>query len=77
MSLSLSLLEDSLEERNSGERVNAYGSIVADNEAMEEDKAVEIEEVCVLSAHVFFDRSLRIIFIFSYLLLIGWNRSIS
>ena len=77
MSLSLSLLEDSLEERNSGERVNAYGSIVADNEAMEEDEAVEIEEVCVLSARVFFDWSLRIIFIFSYLLIIGWNRSIS
>ena len=77
MSLSLSLLEDSLEERNSGERVNAYGSIVADNEAMEEDEAVEIEEVCVLSARVFFDRSLRIIFIFSCLLLIRWNRSIS
>ena len=65
MSLSLSLLEDSLEERNSGERVNAYGSIVADNRAMEEDEAVEIEEVCL-----FFDRSLRIVFIFTYLLII-------
>lgn len=46
MSSSLSSLEDSLEERNLGERrFNPYGSVVADNEAMEEDEAVEIEEV--------------------------------
>ena len=45
MSSSLSLLEDSLEDRNLGESVNAYGSIVVDNGAMEEDEAVEIEEV--------------------------------
>ena len=41
----MSLFKDSLEERNLGERVNAYGSIVADNSAMMEDEDVEIEEV--------------------------------
>ena len=68
MSLSLSLLEDSLEERNSGERVNAYGGR---RKYLEEDEAVEIEEVCVPSACLFFDRSLRIVLIFTYLLIIG------
>ena len=39
-------LEDSLVESNLGERrVNAYGSIVTDNAAMEEDEAGETEEV--------------------------------
>ena len=45
MSSSLSLLEDSLEDRNLGENVNAYGSIVVDNDVMEEDEAIEIKEV--------------------------------
>lgn len=59
----VTLLANSLEERKLGERrVNPYGLIVADNKVMEEDEAVEIEEVwekfslpCV---HMFFfDRS--------------------
>ena len=79
MSSSLSLLEDSLEDRNLGESVNAYGSIVADNGAMEEDEAVEIEEVWGLPCvHVcFFDRSFRIVFIFTHLLKIGFAQSVT
>jgi len=46
MSTPRSLLEDSVEERNLGERrVNPYGSILVDNEAMEEDEAIGIDGV--------------------------------
>ena len=48
--------------------VNAYGSIVADNGAMEEDEAVEIEEVCGLPCvHVCF--SIGALELFSYSLI--------
>lgn len=47
MSSLLSLLKDSLEESDLGERrVNPYGSRIAYTEAMKEDEAVEIEEIC-------------------------------
>ena len=58
MSNSLSLLEASFEESNADERgLNAYGSLVAENEARmsedETDDVVEVSEVTLVSLHRF------------------------
>jgi len=58
MSNSLSLLEASFEESNVDKRgLNAYGSLVAENEARmskdETDDVVEVSEVTLVSLHRF------------------------